>query len=424
MVIFKNKTLEGYITFWLSLATLLFLSVLSLLLLELNLSNGMVLLSTTVVALLSFVSIARFRAQVTSSFNRSLLHIDALRLEDYKQYAKPRFPLGVVGKFHQQLREFSEDLAKKKQRYDQHAFLVYRLIDQLDTPVLVFDHKNQLTYANGAFGYLYKDKSWQRYRYASPKRLGLIEGSGGWQLEQNNQQWQISQSTFIDANVAHKLLVFTNIEAAIRNSQTDAWKQIISVIGHEIRNSLTPVCSIAENLAERASSERDSEALALISDRCLHLQDFINRYASLSKQINLHYQSMSAQLMADRLLRLFPEVDITPIVVTKWIWADQSLLEQVLINIIKNAHEANANQVSVEFVKKGDKTIIRVVDNGHGFANIGNLFVPLFTTKQDGQGIGLSFCRNIIEQHQGSIDLANNEEKGVTITISLPLKPT
>ena len=68
-------------------------------------------------------------------------------------------------------------------------------------------------------------------------------------------------------------------------------------------------------------------------------------------------------------------------------------------------------------------TIIRVIDDGHGFANLENLFVPLFSTKQDGQGIGLSFCRNIIEQHNGSIKLINNRDQGVTVTITLPLQP-
>lgn len=422
MAIFQNKTIEGFITFWLSLIAILFLCTFSLLLWQLNLSKGTILVAVSLMAIVCIKAIASFRSQITSSFNRALLHIDAVKLEDYKQYAKPNFSRGIVGKFYQQLREFSEDLANKKQRYDQHAFLVYRLIDQLDTPVLVFNHKSQLTYANGAFNYLYKDQPWQRYRNASPQLLGLTEGDNGWQLQHKNQQWQIRQSTFIDANVTHQLLIFTNIEAALRNSQIEAWKQMIGVIGHEIRNSLTPVSTIAENLAERADSARDQKALALISDRCLHLQDFINRYASLSKQINLNYQSISAQHLADRLLILFPNIGLNAIVTIKWIWTDQSLLEQVLINLIKNAHEAGAGRVTLEFAKKGDKTIIKVKDDGHGIANLENLFVPLFTTKQDGQGIGLSFCRNIIEQHQGTISLVNNESQGVTITIALPLQ--
>ncbi|KZN32597.1 hypothetical protein N480_25445 [Pseudoalteromonas luteoviolacea S2607] len=423
MKIFKSNTIEGFITFWLSIAVILLLFMQSLLLWQLNLSKGKIALVAALVALPCFMAVIAFRNKITSSFNRALLHVDAVRMEDYKQYAKPTFPLGVVGKFHQQLREFSEDLASKKQRYDQHAFLVYRLIDQLDTPVLVFNHKNQLTYANGAFNELYDGQSWQRYKYASPQLLGLIGSDTGWELQQDERQWQISQSSFIDANVTHQLLVFTDIKAAIRSSQINAWKQIISVMGHEIRNSLTPVSTIAENLGERANSERDKQALALISDRCLHLQDFINRYASLSKQNSLNYQSISANLLAERFQQLFPNIGLKTTVTTQWVWADQALLEQVLINLIKNAHEADADLITLGIDKKGDKTVLRVTDTGHGFTNIDNLFVPLFTTKNDGQGIGLSFCRNIIEQHQGSISLVNNEVRGVTVTIALPLQP-
>lgn len=422
MPTFKNSTIEGFITFYLSLIVLLFLSTLSLLLWQFDFANTKVAFAILLILLLSFVAINHIRSKIVSSFNRALLHLDAVRLEDYKQYSKPVFPKGVAGKFHQQLREFSEDLAKKKQRYDQHAFLVYHLIDQLDTPVLVFNHKTQLTYANGAFDELYKGQSWQRFRYASPQLLGLVEGKNGWELEQKKQQWHISQSTFLDNNVAHQLLVFTNIEAAIRSSQINAWKQLISVIGHEIRNSLTPVSSIAESLAERTSIPRDQEALALISDRCLHLQDFINRYASLSKQINLNHQNISAQHLADRFLSLFPNMGLTATIKTKSIWADQSLLEQVLINLIKNAHEAGANQIHLGLDQRGNKTLLTITDNGHGFANLENLFVPLFTTKHDGQGIGLSLCRNIIEQHFGEITLVNNESQGVTVTITLPLR--
>ena len=94
----------------------------------------------------------------------------------------------------------------------------------------------------------------------------------------------------------------------------------------------------------------------------------------------------------------------------------------MLINLVKNAQEANAQSVVLDFSEDSKSSVIKVVDDGHGFANLENLFVPLFSTKRDGQGIGLSFCRNIIEQHQGSIKLVNNRNRGVTVMITLPLK--
>ncbi|WP_254663651.1 sensor histidine kinase [Pseudoalteromonas sp. BMB] len=383
-----------------------------------------IVIVTSLLALGYIVAIVRFRNVIVASFQRALLHIEAIRQEDYKQYAKPAFPKGVVGKFHLHLREFSQELSEKKQRYDQHAFLVYQLIDQQDNPVMVLNHKYQLVYANGAFSQLYDGQPWQRYKHASTKLLGLRNTKSGWQLKSQNQnqseRWQINQSAFIDSGLIHQLLVFTNIESAVRSSQVKAWQLMINVMGHEIRNSLTPVSTIAETLAARVDNERDQAALALISERCQLLLNFINHYASLSKKITLKYEVVSTERLVERLTGLFSHLQFEVIVKIQQIYVDKSAIEQVLINLIKNADEAGANIVTLSFHEERGRSFVKVVDNGHGFANLENSFVPLFTTKPEGQGIGLCFCRNTIEQHQGKIDLENNLSGGVTVTITLP----
>ena len=394
---------------------------------QLNWPVIIVFITTGFIASLLIFSFIQFRHRILSGFERALLHIEAVRMEDYNQFAKPEFEQGKSSEFHHELKALSEQLLAQKSRYDQHAFLVYQLIDQLDTPILVFNQKNKLSYANGAFSLLY-EQQWQMYRQASPELLGLVKKNNSWQFKQSdkqaNKQWQISQSEFIDAGEAHQLLVFTNIESALRSSQQKAWQQIIRVMGHEIRNSLTPVASIAESLAERSASERDQQALELISDRCTHLQDFLNRYSSLSQELNLNSQLLKTEKLVERLKGLFTQVELKLAINAEWILADASFLEQVLINLIKNSIEANAGIIELEISETKDKLNIIITDNGHGFANLDNSFVPLFTTKQDGQGIGLSFCRNIIEQHQGSIELENNLNQGITVTISLPIAQT
>jgi len=368
------------------------------------------------------VFMLKFYQKIMATYDRGLLHIESMRVEDYNQYARAGFSQGQVALFHQQLKELSIHLSDQKSRYDQHAFLVYQLIDQLNTPILVFNQKNQLSYANGAFTRLY-DQPWQMFRHASPKLLGLEKKNHQWQLKDKTAQWQISQSEFIDDGETHQLLVFTNIESAMRASQQTAWQQIIRVMGHEIRNSLTPVSSLAEGLEVRAQNERDRKALALISERCHHLQDFVSRYASLSQQFNLNPSQVNVATLCERLSGLFNSDILTHRQSTEWLWADQPFLEQVLINLIKNALEANATSVTLDIAQKLHKTHITITDDGHGFANLENLFVPLFTTKTQGQGIGLSFCRNIIEQHNGTIKLDNRSEiQGVLIEITLPIQ--
>jgi len=218
------------------------------------------------------------------------------------------------------------------------------------------------------------------------------------------------------------LLVFVDIEPALREGQLHAWQQIIRVLSHEIRNSLTPVSSMAETLAEKCLIERDKKILNVITERCLHLQSFVDRYSTLSDKLNLNKQLISVKDLSSSLKSLFNQYPIEIDSTVDTIWADITLFEQVLINLIKNAKEAQASKVTINISEVEQHCIIEIIDDGHGFNNLDNLFVPLYSTKSGGQGIGLSFCRNVIEQHQGIIELENNENKGVTIMIILPIR--
>ncbi len=418
-MILKNKTIEGFVLQVLLVTSLLIVALIFLLLWQSGISFWNLVIIELFVVLLIAWFVTYFRKKLLVAFNRALLHIEAVKSEDYNQYAKSEFEKGTSWQLHQALKDLSEHLQKNKSRYDQHAFLLYQLIDQLNTPIMVFNKKHKLTYANAAFTTLY-DQPWQMYRLASPSLLGLEKTKSGWQLPRTGQKWQVSESEFIDDGEAHYLLVCTNIDSAVRASQLNAWQQIIRVMGHEIRNSLTPVSSLAESLSSKMLEPREQQALALISERCHHLQDFINRYASLSQKLNLHKTQVNVPALWQKLTSLNPELTISTQIAVEHIEADEAFIEQVFINLIKNAKEAGADFVKVRVRDKSNRVEISICDNGHGFLNTDNLFVPLFTTKPDGQGIGLLFCRNIIEQHQGSIRLANNQERGVTVTISLP----
>ena len=198
------------------------------------------------------------------------------------------------------------------------------------------------------------------------------------------------------------------------------------MLGHEIRNSLTPVSSLAESLSTKLESGREKQALSVISERCIHLQDFVNRYSSLNQKLNLNLEAIDIERFTEKLRALFPERQLSIQAKAKLLNADPTFIEQVFINLLKNAYEAGASQIDIRFEESKKHSLITVTDNGQGFANTENLFVPLFTTKPQGQGIGLTFCRNIIEQHNGSIDLTNNttkvnKGKGVTVNIQLPI---
>ena len=379
------------------------------------------IVSTFVLIVFIFWYSAIIKFRVMRSFTRAGLHLDAIKQEDYNQFAKSSFPQGKVKEFHQQLNQLSDHLQNQKSSYDQHIFLVYQLIGQLESPIMVFNQKKLLSFANDAFYSIYK-QPWQVYRQSSPEHLGLSFDGNTWQFTSANKKWQIKHSQFIDNGETHQLLVFIDIESALREGQLHAWQQIIRVLSHEIRNSLTPVSSMAETLADKCIVERDKKILQVITDRCLHLQSFVDRYSTLSKQIELNRHDILLNDLCNSLNNLFDNFEINFNCAIEYIWADVTFFEQVMINLIKNAKEANATNVQLNFTVHEQHYIIEIVDDGHGFSNLDNLFVPLYSTKSDGQGIGLIFCRNVIEQHQGIIELHNNEQNGVTIMIILPIK--
>ncbi|GGY74735.1 sensor histidine kinase [Cellvibrio zantedeschiae] len=354
----------------------------------------------------------RVQEKIFASFRRASVQLEALQNQDYSLVAKPAFSGGKVAEFHQQLNALGESLQQHKSDYDQQLFLLYRLIDQLNTPILVFDHRLQLNYANAAFAELF-GRPWKTLRHASPSLLGLL-AEPQWQFVDANktQQWQIRTSRFLDQGQNHQLLVFINIQAALRESQLEAWQKLIRVLSHEIRNSLTPVAALTQSLQNKVGGEREQQALELIGERCQHLQDFVSRYAELHKPLHMEPQWLNAESLFQRLQALFPEAQLQAKGLQVKLWTDSVFLQQVLINLIKNAVEAGspAGTIEIQFNQREQVFEIMVVDRGHGISNPDNLFVPFYSTKTQGQGIGLSVSRHIVEQMGGQLSLSNNSQ--------------
>jgi two-component system nitrogen regulation sensor histidine kinase NtrY len=361
--------------------------------------------------------------KILVTFRRASVQLEALQNQDYSLFAKPTFRAGKIAEFHQQLNALGESLQQHKSHYDQQLFLLYRLIDQLNTPILVFDHKLQLNYANAAFAELF-GRPWQTLRHSSPALLGL-HAEPEWQFidPHKAQQWQIRHSQFLDQGQNYQLLVFINIQSALRESQLQAWQKLMRVLSHEIRNSLTPVAALTQNLITKTTSEREQQALELIGERCQHLQDFVSRYADLHKPLHLQPQWLDAGQLFQRLMGLFAEQKLQGKGLHHKLWADPVLLQQVFINLIKNAVEAGSPIGTIEFIfsQHEQQDEIRIQDRGQGIANPDNLFVPFYSTKTQGQGIGLSLSRHIIEQMGGQLNLNNNAQgNGACALIQLP----
>jgi len=426
----KTRALEVQLklaltTIWLVLFGML-LWIMSLLSLTILLQNTVL---TVIFVPLAFLFRYFYQKVITPFYSLTNL-VEAVRLEDYSLRIKDHYQAGILHTLSQEVSALANDLQQRKQAYDQHTLLIYHLIEQLETPIAIFNNQLQLSHANDAFSQ-YIEQPWQSKRLTLSKKLGLIF-KNGWHFKQpqERERWQIKTSKFVEHEQTYHLVILTNVEALLRGNQQKSWQQIIRVWGHEIRNSLTPIKSLAQTLLSiESTGSKSKQVLQVIIDRSISLQEFVNRYDDINKSIVVNKSSFDTSTYVETLIALFPDNGIVVNNNVRQIVGDVVLLKQVLINLLKNAIEAsNENSkayitltLSLQIKRNQKCVVIEVTDNGHGIANMDNIFVPFYTTKEQGQGIGLALSQNIIEQHGGRLTLLNNKNKqGVTARVILP----
>jgi len=387
--------------------------------------------------------IALYRLVITPFYSLTSL-TEALKMEDYSLRAKSPFSQGIVAKLFNELSSLSQSLQVNKSRYDQQMFLLYGLIEQLESPVLILDQHDQLQHANPAVSQLFS-VPWQTLKQSPAQKLGLKKRGDFWGFNENNQlsmanKWQIRQSEFKENNTSYQLLMLNNISQELQKSEQQAWQNIIRILNHEVRNSLTPISALSQNLLEMPdlTPEQCQQAIKIIDNRSNNLLAFIDSYSDLAKlpQPNLQQFDLTELLLGVASLVQQVAVNLSSPLMIK---ADKGQLEQVLLNLIKNAKEAqhSKNKKTIDIDKENIEVqvfttelqvIIKVLDQGCGIANSANLFVPFYTTKETGSGIGLALSRQILSNHQGELTLTNRTDltditnaTGAVATITLPL---
>jgi signal transduction histidine kinase len=220
----------------------------------------------------------------------------------------------------------------------------------------------------------------------------------------------------------------------LREEELQAWQRLVRVLGHELNNSLTPIKSIAESLVSLLSrkpladdwEEDMTRGLSIIATRSESLSRFIGAYARLAKLPRPKFSPIEVESWIQRIAsletRIRPEVTPGPAIT---IQGDADQLEQLLINIIRNAVDASLEtngKVFVGWARAANQLEIYVRDEGPGLPNSANLFVPFFTTKPGGSGIGLVLSRQIAEGHGGALVLKNRANgPGTEACLTLPL---
>lgn len=335
-----------------------------------------------------------------------------------------------------ELAALAEQLRDERWRDEEASAGLARVVEGLDAAVLAVDGAGVVRLANRTAERLVG----RPLQGAQLAELGLAELAAGeaphtieLALPGGRGTWEVRPSEVRLSGMPHRLIVMTDVQHALRAEERLAWQRLVRVLGHEINNSLGPISSIAETLRtglaqpqRRADLDDDLlRGLEVIGRRAAALARFMQSYARLVRlpPPRLGRVDVAAWVRRTVDLETRSEVAVTggpPLVLA----GDPDQLDQLLINLVHNAVEASAETgggVRIAWSATGSTVVIVVEDDGHGVADTANLFVPFFTTKPTGSGIGLVLARQIAEAHGGSLVVRNRKAgRGAEAVITLP----
>ena len=247
------------------------------------------------------------------------------------------------------------------------------------------------------------------------------------------RHWQVRRSVIRQQGERLTLVVMTDLERTLRDEERQAWRRLVRVLSHEINNSLAPIKSIAASVRELIREPRPQDwaadadkGLQIVATRAESLRRFLAAYAQLARLPPPASGDVDVGDWVRHVAGLETRLRVTVVEgESGQIHADRDQLDQALINLVANAVDAalqTGGGVEVAWHRERDHVVVTVNDEGPGLADDDNLFVPFYTTKPDGTGIGLVLSQHIAENHGGSLNLANREGgKGARARLSLPM---
>jgi two-component system, NtrC family, nitrogen regulation sensor histidine kinase NtrY len=367
----------------------------------------------------------------------------ALREGDYSIRARGAGREDALGDVMLEVNALGETLRSQRLGAMEATALLRTVMSEIDVAVFAFDADERLRLVNRAGERLFAQPS-VRLLGRTADELGLEEflhsahGDDSQIIPKTFPgragRWGVRQSVFRERGLPHQLLVLTDLSRELREEEREAWKRIVRVLGHELNNSLTPIKSIAgslESLLVREPRPLDwhedmQRGLSIIGSRSESLSRFMQAYAHLARLPPPRFAPVNVGALVRRVaeletrlsVKILPGAELT-------VQADGDQLEQLLINVQRNAVDAalqTGGGVSVSWIRNTNHFTLSIEDEGPGLSNTTNLFVPFFTTKPGGSGIGLVLSRQIAEAHGGTLTLTNRRRgAGCEARLQLPL---
>src|SRR5437867_6309478 len=430
---------EGKIT-WLTVAAALPAIVLALALLWLGDYSAKVQWTLTILIVGCFaVFISSTREPTIRPLQTMSNLLAALREGDYSIRARGAGGGNALGEVLLEINSLGETLRLQRLGAFEATALLRTIMSEIDVAVFTFDPKRRLRLVNRAgetllgqpidklLGKTANELALDRCLETNedePLTLNFAGGSG---------RWGVRRSTFREEGLPHELLVLTDLSRTLREEERRAWQRLVRVLGHEMNNSLAPIKSLAASLESLLQREplppdwKDDAGAGLnsIASRADSLSRFMQAYTRLTKLPPPQKQDVDLVSLVQRVVDLEPRLKVQVVSGPKtMIRADAAQIEQALINLVHNAVDAaleTHGNVAIGWHDKESCIEIFVQDEGQGIMNPANLFVPFFTTKPEGSGIGLPLSRQIAEAHSGSLVLTNRETgQGAEALLRLP----
>jgi two-component system nitrogen regulation sensor histidine kinase NtrY len=430
---------EGKIT-WLTFAAVAPATVVALALLWFGDYSAKVQWTFTIVIVLCIVAfISSAHEHIVRPLQTVSNLLAALREGDYSIRARGARGDSAFGEVLLEVNSLGETLRRQRLGAFEATALLRTIMSEIEVAIFTFDPERRLRLVNRA-GEALLGQSMDKLLGKPANELGLNPVFAADQDEPvtlnfpgGSGRWGIRRSTFREQGLPHELLVLTDLSRTLREEERRAWQRLVRVLGHEMNNSLAPIKSLAaslESLLRREPLPPDwkddaSAGLNSIASRADSLGRFLQAYTRLTKLPPPQKQDIDLSKLVQRVVDLEPRLKVEMVPGPKTVVrADAAQIEQALINLMHNAVDAaleTHGDVTIGWREKRDCVEIFIQDEGPGIMNPANLFVPFFTTKPDGSGIGLPLSRQVAEAHGGSLVLMNRENgRGAQALLRLP----